>query len=191
MKTVYSSNVRRKTPFGVEQPTRSRELQATLTAEIEINGVKALTLFDTGSTTDSITPEFAFATKANTFKLEEQVILQLGCVGSRSKISYGTRVPIGIDQFRDEVYFDLVNIDRYDCIIGTPFMNKYGVCLDFGTRSIKINGREIPAMTFDEEQTHVDKKKQLRSYKQARPPPRETAPLQRRMVSGPLPSTSN
>ena len=70
-------------------------------------------------------PEFAFATKAKTFKLEEQVILQLGCVGSRSKISYGTHIPVNIDQFKDEVYFDLVNIDRYDCIIGTPFMNKY------------------------------------------------------------------
>ena len=150
-----------------------------------------MTLFDTGSTTDSVTPEFAFATKAKTFKLEEQVILQLGCVGSRSKISYGTHVPVNIDQFKDEVYFDLVNIDRYDCIIGTPFMNKYGVSLDFGKRSIKINGREIPAMTFDEEQTQVDKKKQLRGYRQSRPPPRETMPLQHRVVPGPLPATSN
>ena len=191
MRTVYSSNVRRNTPFGTAQPKRSRKLQATLSAEIEINGVKALTLFDTGSTTDSVTPEFAFATKANTFKLDEQVILQLGCVGSRSKISYGTRVPIGIGHIKDEVYFDLVNIDRYDCIIGTPFMNEHGVCLDFGTRTIRMNGQEIQAMTFDEEQLHVDKKKQLRSYRQGRPPPRETAPLKRRVVEGPLPSTSH
>ena len=74
MRTVFLSNVWRKTPVGKEQPTRSRQLQATLTAEIEINGVKALTLFDTGSTTDSVTPEFASTTKAKTFKLEEQVI---------------------------------------------------------------------------------------------------------------------
>ena len=57
------------------------------------------------------TLEFALATKVKTFKLEEQVILQLGCVGSRLKISYGTHIPVNIDQFKDEVYFDLVNID--------------------------------------------------------------------------------
>ena len=190
MRTVYSSNVRRNTPYRGEQPIRTPQLQATLSAEVEINGVKALTLFDTGSTTDSITPEFAFATKAKTFKLDEQVILQLGCVGSRSKISYGARVPIGFGDINDEVYYDLVNIDRYDCIIGTPFMNTHKVCLDFGTRSIRINGQEIPALSFEEEQRRVDKHKQLRSQKHARPPPRETAPLKRRVVSGPLPSTS-
>jgi hypothetical protein len=51
-----------------------------LAAEVEINGLKALILFDSRSTTDSITPEFAFAMKAKQFKLEDQVILQLGCV---------------------------------------------------------------------------------------------------------------
>ena len=188
MRMVYSSNVRRKNPH--QQPIRTSRLQATLSAEVEINGVKALTLFDTGSTTDSITPEFAFATKAKTFKLDEQVILQLGCVGSRSKISYGTRVPIGFGNISNEVYYDLVNIDRYDCIIGTPFMNTHKVCLDFGTRTITINGQEIPALSFEEEQHHVDQHKKIRSQKQARPPPRETAPLKRRIVSGPLPSTS-
>jgi hypothetical protein len=50
--------------------------------KLGINGTKALTLFNSGSTTDLITPEFAFATKAPQVKLEEQVILQLGCVGS-------------------------------------------------------------------------------------------------------------
>jgi hypothetical protein len=152
--------------------------------------VKALALFDTGSTTDSVTPEFAFATKAKTFKLEEQVILQLGCVGSRSKISYGTRVPIGFGGIEDKVYFDLVNIDRYDCIIGTPFMNTHKVCLDFGTRTIKINGQVIQALSSKDEQRRVDKYKLLRSQKHARPPPRETAPLKCRSVPGPLPSTS-
>jgi hypothetical protein len=55
MRTVYSSNVRRKTPYQGEQPVQTPQLQATLSAEVEINGVKALALFDTGSTTDSVT----------------------------------------------------------------------------------------------------------------------------------------
>jgi hypothetical protein len=184
MRTVHSSTVRRKTPSGSEQPKRSGRLQATLAAEVEINGIKALALFDSGSTTDSVTPEFAFASKATQFKLEEQVILQLGCVGSRSKISYGTQVPINVCDIKDKVYFDLVNIDRYDCIIGTPFMNTYGVCLDFGSRTIRMNGHEIKAFSFAEEQSYVDKKQKSRGRRSL---PRETAPIRARKIVTSLP----
>jgi len=51
---------------------------------------------------DSITSKFAFATKAKQIKVEEQVVLQLGCVGSRSKISYGTKVPINLCGIQDK-----------------------------------------------------------------------------------------
>ena len=137
--------------------------EVTLAAEVEINGLKALVLFDSGSTSDSITPEFAFATRAKQIKLEEQVVLQLGCVGSQSKISYGTKVPINLCGVQDQIYLDLVNIDRYDCIIGTPFMNTYGVCLNFGKCTIHMNGQEINALSFKEEQQYVDKKRLGRS----------------------------
>ena len=177
-RVIYSSNIRRKSTPGSTQPVRSPQLQATLAAEVEINGVKAFTLFDSGSTTDSITPEFAFASKAKQITLEDQVTLQLGCVGSRSKICYGTRVPVNIFSITDEVYFDLVNLDRYDCIIGTPFMNTYGVILDFGNRVITVNGTSYPAMTMDEEKLFLQNKKETAySKRQSRLPPRDTKPI--------------
>ena len=111
MRTVPSSNVRWQDPWGNEQPKRSPRLQATLAAEILINRVKALALFDSGSTTDSIMPEFTFVTKVKQIKLEEQVTLQLGWVGSQSKISYGTKVPVDVGGVKEESYFDLINID--------------------------------------------------------------------------------
>jgi hypothetical protein len=188
MHMVYSSNVCPKTMTNSDQPIRSSRLQATLAAEIEINRTKALTLFDSGSTTDLITPEFTFVTKAPQVKLEEQVVLQLGCVGSRSKISYRTKVPTNFGGIRDKVYFDLVNIDRYDCIIGTPFTNTYGVCLDFGTCFIQMNRVEIKAFTFDKEQVYVNSKRPVRGGK--RPPPRETAPLKGKGQADPSPLTS-
>jgi hypothetical protein len=138
---------------------------------------------------DSITPEFAFATKAKQIKLEEQVVLQLGCVGSRSKISYGTKVPINLCSIQDHIYLDLVNIDQYDCIIGTPFMNTYGVCLDFVKRTIRMNGQEINTLSFEEEQQYIDKKRLGRS-RGPRPPPRETAPILIRRTAPPNRTTS-
>jgi hypothetical protein len=46
------------------------------------------------------------------------------------------------------VYFDIVNLDRYDGVIGTPFMNKHGIILDFGKREIRFpNNRVIRALS--------------------------------------------
>jgi hypothetical protein len=42
-------------------------------------------------------------------------------------------------------------------------MNTYGVCLDFGKRTICMNGQEINVLSFEEERQYVDKKKLGRS----------------------------
>ncbi|KAJ7022537.1 hypothetical protein C8F04DRAFT_971447, partial [Mycena alexandri] len=109
-------------------------------------------LFDSGSNTDSITPEYAHATSLPRIKLEEQITLQLGCVGSRSKISYGTRAPIDFGGLKGHLYLDQVNLDRYDGIIGTPMMNRHGLVLDFGKREVRFpNGHVIKALSALEE----------------------------------------
>lgn len=175
---VYASSVKRKAVTLDGQPNRTHQSQLTLTAEIEINGVKAFTLFDSGSTTDSLSPEFAHITKARITKLEDQIVLQLGCVGSRSKINYGTNTPVNTCGIHEEVYFDIVNLDRYDCIIGTPFMNKYGVSIDFKSKTIRINGQSINALSFDEERLIADAKRETSISKRGtRAPPRDTAAI--------------
>ncbi|KAJ7026320.1 hypothetical protein C8F04DRAFT_902098, partial [Mycena alexandri] len=123
-----------------------------ITALLDINGTMAYTLIDSGSTTNSISPEYANATKAPRIKLAEQVTLQLGCVGSWSRINYGTGVPVEFGGIRGYVYFEQVNLDRYDCIIGTPFLNRHGVIVDFGKRQLRFpNGRTVDALPLPEE----------------------------------------
>ncbi|KAL1944124.1 hypothetical protein VTO73DRAFT_3309 [Trametes versicolor] len=133
----HSATVRRKddTPDSI-QPRRDREGSPTLSALVKINGMEAYALFDSGSTTDSVSPEFSYVARVPKIVLEDQVTLQLGCTGSRSKISYGTRVPVDICGVRQPHYFDIVNLDRYDCIIGTPFLNAHGAVLDFQNHCI-------------------------------------------------------
>ncbi|KAF8197318.1 hypothetical protein K438DRAFT_1434538, partial [Mycena galopus ATCC 62051] len=101
-----------------------------LTALLKIGKCEAYALFDSGSNTDSMTPEYTHGIQGVRM-LHPQVTLPLGCVGSRSKISYGTRVPVEFGGVRGHAYFDQVNLDRYDVVIGTPFMNKHGIVLDF------------------------------------------------------------
>ncbi|KAI0047221.1 hypothetical protein FA95DRAFT_1492812 [Auriscalpium vulgare] len=111
-----------------------------MAAYVTVNGVKAYALFDTGSTTVSVTPDFARVSRIPLTVLDNPVTLQLGCVGSRSKINFGASVQIEVGSVRELQYVDVVNTDRYDMIVGTPFMYRFGVCLDFGRRAISIQG---------------------------------------------------
>ncbi|KAJ7870417.1 hypothetical protein B0H13DRAFT_2350373 [Mycena leptocephala] len=136
----------------MDQPSRSSKTIACLSALVKIGSTSAYALFDSGSNTDSMMPEFANAINGVRITLTEQVTLQLGCIGSRSKISFGTRVPIDFGGVKGHVYFDQVNLDRYDVVIGTPFMNKHGVVLDFGNREVHFpRGQTIKALTSIEE----------------------------------------
>ncbi|KAJ7688282.1 hypothetical protein B0H17DRAFT_1135737 [Mycena rosella] len=53
---------------------------------------------------------------------------------------------------KGHLYLDQVNLDRYDGIIGTPFMNRHGVILDFGKSEICFpSGKTIRALSAPEE----------------------------------------
>ncbi len=58
---------------------------------VRVNGLDAYSLLDTGSTTMSITHDFTRVVKLTVFQLENLVALQLGTVGSRSMINFGTQ----------------------------------------------------------------------------------------------------
>ncbi|KDQ52152.1 hypothetical protein JAAARDRAFT_139284, partial [Jaapia argillacea MUCL 33604] len=105
---------------------------------VNIEGVSVFALLDSGSTTDSLSPGFAAIAKIPVSELEEPVLLQLGCVGSRSTIQFGTTVEIqfGLNTIRH--YFDIVNIDRYDTVLGMAFM----VHLSSSTANANNNNKE-------------------------------------------------
>ncbi|PBK78944.1 hypothetical protein ARMGADRAFT_871559, partial [Armillaria gallica] len=119
---------------------------------LNVNGLDALTLWDSGSTSTAMSPPFADVSKALVFRLTNPVVLQLGTVGSRSRINFGTKSNIVSDGYTGPGYFDVVNIDKYDVIIGTPFMHEHGVVLDFNTKCVQIGNVTIPAKIIDGEQ---------------------------------------
>ena len=43
-----------------------------------------------------------------------------------------------------DMYFDVANIDQYDCILGLPFLRNNRVHLNFGEDILKIEGHLIP-----------------------------------------------
>ncbi|KAF8834289.1 hypothetical protein BDN67DRAFT_915246 [Paxillus ammoniavirescens] len=89
---------------------------------INLNRFPAWTLLDMGSTTDLVSPQVAQVAKLLYFQLNNPVTLQLGCVGSRSQINYGVKLQLKVGPVKQGYYLDIANIDRYDCILGTPFL---------------------------------------------------------------------
>ncbi|THU91020.1 hypothetical protein K435DRAFT_601817, partial [Dendrothele bispora CBS 962.96] len=93
-----------------------------LSAFVEFNGLQAFALFDSGSTADTISPDFAHIAKLKMYQLENPVTLQLGTKGSRSKINYGCTASYQFKSSKETIkskeYFDIANIDHYDEGIG-------------------------------------------------------------------------
>ena len=107
--------------------------------------MKAQCLLDSGSEGVLLSPEFMRATGTKTFPLEKPIALQLACIGSRSMINYGTRVTIKIGRKVVEEYFDITNVEHYNMILGTPFLRKMGIVLDFRSPGMaQIGNKVIP-----------------------------------------------
>jgi len=142
----------------MSRPERRDGEQLCLAAYIKINGVNAYTLFDSGSTTDAVSPDFTRIANIAIYELEKPLTLQLGCAGSRSKINFGTESKIEFDSIAKITYLDIANLDKYDSILGMPFLRKHGIMLDFENQEIVIRGKQrIPALPEGEGAAAVNK----------------------------------
>lgn len=117
--------------------------------------MKAFTLFDLGCTMDTISPELTRVTRMKVHELSLEVPLQLGTVGGKSKIIFGATAKVEYASIKDECYVDIINIDKYDTIIGTVFMRKYGISLNFEQERITIKGVPALTMTITEEKETI------------------------------------
>ena len=125
---------------------------------LNINGLGALTLCDAGSTTEMLSNDFAQVARCDIIRLENPAILQLGCAGSRSRINFGTRAPVASGPFGAEVYFDIANLDRYDAVLGTPFLRRFSVLLDFKDNCVRIDGHSFAVLTRTQVSAEVRKR---------------------------------
>jgi hypothetical protein len=117
----------------------------TLAGYWEINSVKAHCLLDSGSEEVLFSPEFTRAMGMKMFALEQPIALQLACIASLSTINYGTNTTIKFGCKWYDEYFDVANVEYYDAILGTPFLRKLGITLDFAsTGAVRIGDKIVP-----------------------------------------------
>jgi hypothetical protein len=121
------------------------EMRECLAGYITIDGMRAWTLFDLGSDCDAISPAFVQIAKIKTFELPKPIALELGCKGSKSKITHGTNVIAEIGPILITWYFDVANIVHYNAIVGMPFCSCFGLTIDVKARKVYLSdGSVVP-----------------------------------------------
>ena len=148
------------------RPRHSEEDKRCLATWVGINGLQAWTLWDSGSTTTGITPAFAELAQIPVDELEDPHILQLGTIGSRSAIKYGADVEVNIEGEKQSTYVDIANFDRYEMIIGTPFMRRNKVILDLEKDEVIFKGRRIPGIKVSTKEAELFARRQRSTDKQ-------------------------
>ena len=91
----------------------------------------------------------------------------MGTVGSRTKFNFGTTMKTSYGGIDEDVYFDIVNIDRYDAIVGTRFMHKHGIQLDFERGQVLIRGQSAPTLSEGEDHAEFTRRSSMRWDAQA------------------------
>ncbi|KAG6873972.1 hypothetical protein C0992_008183 [Termitomyces sp. T32_za158] len=136
---VYKVHLR-KAPGKLARPVVRREDKECLASYVEVNGHKAWTLWDSGSTTTGVTPQFCQVHNIYVSELKEPLLLQLGTVGSQAAVQFGMQATVACTGMTTREYMDVANFDRYDMIVGTPYMRKHHVILDFEKNKIVVGG---------------------------------------------------
>ena len=109
----------------------------------EIGGIKTHCLIDSGCEGIMIAPNFIRAAKIEPFLLDKPIGIQLVVTGSKSVINYGVNTTIKYKGRELKEYFNMINIDYHDVILGTPFLTKHEVIIDFVNNCLRLKDKII------------------------------------------------
>ncbi len=135
-----------------EQKPETRRMRQGLTSLIDVNGTLAYTCWDTGAELDCISPDFIRAIGVETVPKKVVLKIRLGAKGSTTLSNYDANAKLNFGNRQIECLIDVVNISRWDLILGSPFCNENKVVLDYGTRMIRFGDTVIPALPLEEEE---------------------------------------
>ena len=90
-----------------------------------------------------ISPNSIRVAKIEPFLLDKPIFIQLAVTGSKSVINYGANATIKCKGKELKEYFNIINIDYYDSILGTPFLRKHEVIINFVNNCLRIKDKII------------------------------------------------
>ena len=121
---------------------KTRKLPEPIIVQAKVNGHTVRALLDTGSMADFISTTVVEQLKLPKEVYQKPLPVQLAVHGSRSKINCGTTVRFQYQLIDCDRRFDIVNLDNYDMILGTPFMYQHQVAIGFNPSRVLVGSNE-------------------------------------------------
>lgn len=144
-----------------------------------MNGQPAQALINTGSLADFVSLTLVEQLKLERIMLEKPLTIQLAVQGSQSKVNFSVKVHFqyqGTDYAR---YFDVINLQSYDMILGTPFLYQHQVmvglnspCIVLGSKvPLEMKGAQVSVLESQATEVYKESLEQVREWlcKLARP----------------------
>lgn len=139
-----------------------RKVPSPMIVVVHVNGSPARALIDSGSCADFLSTKFADQIGVRRMPLAKPLSVQLATQGSRSKITYCTSARLEFGTIDCDRHFDIMNLDNYDVILGTPFLYQHQVSIGFNDARIWI---ESPApLPLEGEQVEVLSSRVMDTY---------------------------
>lgn len=117
----------------------TRRMPKLIVVEAKINGHEVRVLLDSGSLGDFITTTVVDQLRIPREPLAKAIGLQMAVTGSRSMINYSVTARLQYQTIDSMRRFDVINLDKYDMILGTPFLYQHRVILSFNPPEVSIN----------------------------------------------------
>ena len=90
-----------------------------------------------------VSPNFIRAAKIEPFPLDKPIGICYCQLDSKSVINYGANATIKYEGRESKEYFNIINIDYYDAILGTPFLRKHEVIIDFVNNCLRMKDKIV------------------------------------------------
>ena len=119
-----------------------RTIPKPIVVVAHVNGQPARALIDTGSLADFVSLTLVEQLRLERVMLEKLLTIQLAVQGSQSKVNFGVKVHFqyqGTDYTR---YFDVINLQNYDMILGTPFLYQHRVMVGLNSPRVVLGSKE-------------------------------------------------
>ncbi|KZT21630.1 hypothetical protein NEOLEDRAFT_1073350, partial [Neolentinus lepideus HHB14362 ss-1] len=128
----------------------TRVLPKPLVVVVQINGAPVRALLDSGSLADFVSTTLVDQLHLKTDILVKPLSVQLAVTGSRSKVNHSVSAQLQYQSIDETRRFDVINLDNYDVILGTPFLFQHKVLLGFNPSQIAIGS--APALPIQGDQ---------------------------------------
>ncbi|TDL26759.1 hypothetical protein BD410DRAFT_702749, partial [Rickenella mellea] len=121
-----------------------RQAPKPIVVEAEINGSSVRALLDSGSRADFMSSTLVDQLKIPVEALAKSQPVQLAVTGSRAMVNYSVTAEVKYNKIREQRRFDVLNVDGYDLILGTPFLFQHKILLGFNPFQVLVGS--IPSL---------------------------------------------